>query len=172
MIYQLLSSLSETAVEATENGTSTTDIITRYLIYGAIIIVGLIVICIINRCSRPITPAKLKERCAAVKKSLQGIVAGYDNGKYSKTAGKRIKIYPEINGMIYAASRIIDEERDVTLEDVRSALQRALALLDEAALPSLSHADAAARYSSALAEIEKADCALDKINERRKKFGR
>jgi len=167
MSFLLLSSADTAQGEA-----SLADIVTKYLIYGAIILVGLIIIFIINRCSRPLTPAKLKEKCAATKKSVVAIRDGVSNGKHSKAARKRIKIYSEINGMIYASTRIIDEERDVTLEDVRTSLQKALAIIDGEAAPYFDHADSAALYSAVLTELEKAEGALDKIAERRKKFGR
>lgn len=164
--------LTEVTDAAASTQLSMADIIIRYAIYGAIIVVGLIALFIINRCSRPLSLSGLRDKCSAVEKSLRAVQEGLKSEKHTKLARRCMKIYSSVNSMIYASTRIIDEERDVTFEDVRTALQRAMQSLDEASTSALTHEDAAALYASALAEIEKADAALQKIDERRKKFGK
>lgn len=172
MIFNLLSSAAETAETASESALSTVDILTRYAFYGAIIIIGLIIIAIMNRKSRPLTPAKIEKECDDVKKELERLSADVKNEKYSEIAGRRIKMYSSLNKMIYACTKIIDDERDVTLEDVRTSLQKVLSYLDDINLSVGGREGLVASCAAATEEMNKADKALAVISERKKKFGR
>lgn len=168
MILSLLTSSAETVEETL----SPADIIIRYAVYGAVIIVGLIIIAVINRCSRPLSPAKIEDKCDDVKKELEKLRADIEKEKYSEIAGRRIKMYSALNRMIYACTKIIDEERDVTVEDVRTSLQKVMSYLDDINLSMGNKEGLAALCAAAIEEMNKADKALAVINERKKKFGR
>jgi len=148
------------------------DIIIRYAFYGAIIIIGLIALAIIKRCSRPPTPAKIEEKCAAVKKQLQIMNDSAANEKYSELASRRIKVYSAVNRMIYDSTKIIDDEQDVTMEDVRTSLQKILYFLDENSFSAFSKEELLSSCKKSLEEIDKADKLLAVIAERKKRFGR
>lgn len=173
MIISLLTSTAETVTETvTETALSTVEILTKYAVYGAVIIIGLIVICIINKNSRPLTPAKIADKCKDVKEELGKLRADIEKEKYSKIAGRRIEMCSSLNKMIYACTKLIDDEKDVTIEDVRTSLQKVLSLLDDINLALGGKEGLAASCAAAIEEMDKADKALAVIIERRKKFGR
>jgi len=172
MIFSILSSSAEVAETTAEVTLSTADILTRYAVYGAIILVGLIIIGIINRSSRPLSPSKIESKCGVVKKELEKIRSDIEEEKYSDIAGRRIKIYSTLNKMIYACTKIIDDEKDVTVEDVRASLQKVVAHLDDINRASGRKEALSASCMAAIEEMDKADKALAVISERKKKFGR
>lgn len=172
MIFSLLTSAAESAEAAEEAALSTADILTRYAVYGAVIIIGLITIVIINRTSRPLTLSKIEDKCEGVKKELERLKSDIENEKYSEIAGRRLKMYSALNRMIYACTKIIDDERDVTVEDVRTSLQKVVSCLDDINLSIGGKEGLVALCAAAIEEMDKADKALAVINERKKKFGR
>lgn len=167
-----LSTILAEETSAAQEALSNADILIRYAVYGAVIIIGLIALAIIKRCSRPPTPAKIEAKCAAVKKQLQAMNDSVLTEKYSEIASQRIKIYSSVNGMIYDSTKIIDDEQDVTMEDVRTSLQKVLYLIDERNVSSFGREELVSSCRQALEEIDKADKTLAVIAERKKKFGR
>ncbi|MBP5242874.1 MAG: hypothetical protein J6Z36_04195 [Clostridia bacterium] len=133
-LFLLADSVSEVAEEAAEGAVNTavnmTWILTQYLIFGSIFIVGLIVLIILSNASKkPITETVILKTEEAIKKANEILeVKDKKSASYS-IPGKIMQLNNEVGNLVVLADKEVNERRNISYAGVLSAYQTAAKLL-------------------------------------------
>ncbi len=118
--------LTEEVTEATP-ATDTASLILQYCIYAAIIVVGLIILCVLRRSSKLPSHIELKRQMEAIATEIVSLlsdcnekaVGAYDFFKRTS------KLLYRTDRLVYVATLLSDKERDGDIGNIAIALENA-----------------------------------------------
>lgn len=151
---------------------SVTDYIFIYSFCIIIIVLGLIILGYLKKKDKPSSPKEMEKTCKNLLELLQKLEEDVDNPKITslKLSGEIMKMQIVLNKLVYSCTVIIEEKRDITFEGLRSSLQLALQMLDEANVVAQkeSQKELISKTVACILPVKKS---LEEINERYEKFG-
>lgn len=150
------------AENAENEAADTQKLILQYVIYAAIIVVGLIVLALLKRAARPPKHEELKTRLNDLLATLDGAIAEKDESTYDKIKAVT-KLLTKLDKLVYVTSVMAQKERDGDLDNLSGLLESARG---ELATYKAVTREEDYRLSSARGKIADGISLLDKIIER------
>lgn len=147
------------------------EYILKYAFYFVLIIIGIIVLSKIRKMDKPITPDNIYTTCKEVEVLLDELVNGPEI-KYSVFSNKIVKVQIIINKLIYASTKAIEEEQDITFDGIRNSLQHIYQTIENGKSINSDKNNLRECLQNALAELQSTEENIKEISERYKKFGK
>ena len=149
------------------------DFAVAYIVSGAVILIGIIILLILRKDTSPPTSKVVREMTEKLATKVRAMADSADNwtaAKHSSLVKKFVKTQLDLNKLVYAVTLIIEDQQDISYENVRSCYTRSIAVLD-----SLSFNSGKEGLLTALRSVEEqlqtAVGLIDDIQNRIKKFG-
>ncbi len=162
------------AAETGENGSEPLTLLLQYLIYAAVIVVGILVLSLIKRKQKPLSHEELQKRLKNLSENFLEFTAYVRDEKRGQYDFFRAiqKLIFETDKLIYRTNILADKERDSAITNIALSIERSKAFLIEFKENwKVSAADGVAdteKLYFASEQIQQAIAAVDRILERDK----
>ena len=105
---------------------TTTELIITYIFYGAIIVIGLIVLGIIRKKSKTPANSEIKQKLSNIVEKFDALIKQIDTGNtdYYKMFRQVTNIVYRIDTAVIYVSEAAERERDTTYDKMREAISR------------------------------------------------
>lgn len=147
------------------------EYILQYAFYFILIIAGIIVLSKMKKMDKPITPDNIYTKCKEVEALLEELVNGPEI-KYSVFSNKIVKIQVILNKLIYASTKAIEEEQDITFDGIRNSFQNIYQTIENGKSINSDKNNLHECLKNALSELQSTEVNVKEISERYKKFGK
>lgn len=147
---------------ATESATDPEKLLLQYIVYGAIIVVGIVCLILLKRASRLPKHKELKEQLTAFSTQLDAFSAEQNGRTYDAIKSGKKLLYT-LDKLIYVTSAMAQKERDGDLNTLSSKLESARE--DLSAYRIGKHEDES-RLTASRRKVAEAIALLDSILER------
>ncbi len=153
--------------------TSPFDFAVAYIASGAIILIGIIILLILRKDTSPPTSNAVREMTEKLDRKVKAMIdiANTRTGaKQSSLVKKFVKTQLDLNKLVYAVTLIIEDQRDISYENVRSCYTNSIAVLDALSFNSGKKGLLDALHSVD-GQLQTAVGLIDDIQNRIRKFG-
>lgn len=149
---------------------TTTELIISYVVYGSIIVIGLIILGIMRQKSKAPSNAEMKQKLSNIKEKLDALTVQIQQEKseYYKMFRRVTNIVYLIDHAVMHAAEASERERDTTFDQIRIHLENARAIVSPYKFEKKSHYKPEDFRNAALL-LEESITLLDGIIERGKK---